>query len=147
MTFTESGTELNQILYHMARSKKAIFIGRDSPDTGLAIYRQIPLKLDVFTNVPKASRFIPKYDFAFVSRYLTILEALAAGVPVLAHYNNAIKYDYISMAPFAKYIHIFQDPKKVNLKFDLKLVKHGQKWARQQTWDKVVNIYEKLWQG
>ncbi len=130
----------------MAQYNRAIFIGRDSPDTGLDAYRQIPVKLDVFTDVPNASRFIPKYNFAFVSRYLAILEALAAGVPVLAHYNNTIKYDYLSMAPFAKYIHIFQDPQKVNLKFDLKLVRQGQKWARQQSWDKVINIYEKLWQ-
>lgn len=130
----------------MVRFKQAIFIGRLDADTGLETYRQIPIKLDVFTDVLNASRFISKYDFAFVSRYLAILEALDVGVPVLAHYNNAIKYDYLSLAPFAKFIHIFHDPQKVNLKFDLKLIKQGQKWAKQQTWDRLADMYEKLWQ-
>lgn len=125
---------------------KAIFIGRTDPDTGLDVYRQIPVKLDIYTNVPNAARFIPKYDYALVSRYLAILEALAVGVPVLAHYNNAIKYDYLAMAPFAKLIHIFQDPKEVDLNFDPKLIKQGQVWAKQQTWSKLAGLYEKLWQ-
>lgn len=126
--------------------RKAIFIGRPGADTGLDAYRQIPVKLDIYTNVPNAARFIPKYDFAFVSRYLAILEALAAGVPVLAHYNNQIKYDYLALAPFAKFIHIFKNPKEVDLNFDPKLIKQGQIWANQQTWTKLAGIYEKLWQ-
>ena len=130
----------------MAQSKKAIFIGRTDPDTGLDAYRQIPVKLDVYTDTPNASRFIPEYHFAFVSRYLAILESLAAGVPVLAHYNNQIKYDYLVMAPFAKFIHVFQDPNTADLKFDHKVVKLGQMWARRQTWTKLANIYETLWQ-
>lgn len=129
----------------MAQFKKAIFIGRTDPDTGLDSYRQIPVKLDIYTNVPNAARFIPKYDFAFVSRYLAILEAMAAGVPVLAHYNNAIKYDYLALAPFIKFIHIFKEPEDANLKFDRRLVKQGQVWAKQQTWEKLANVYEKLW--
>lgn len=126
--------------------RKAIFIGRPDADTGLDTYRQIPVKLDVYTNVPNASRFIPKYDFAFVSRYLAILEALASNIPVLAHYNNAIKYDYLTMAPFAKFIHIFHNPKKADLKFNKKQILQGQVWAKQQTWKKLADTYEKLWQ-
>ena len=137
---------LNLTSFHMAQPKKAIFIGRTDPDTGLDAYRHIPVKLDIYTNVPNASRFIPKYDFAFVSRYLAILEALSARVPVLAHYNNAIKYDYLNMAPFARFIHLFKDPKKANLKFDAKIINQGQLWATQQTWSKLANIYEILWQ-
>ena len=126
--------------------RKAIFIGRASPDNGLDAYRCLPVKLDEFVGVPNAARFLPKYDLACVSRYLAILEALAAGVPVLAHYNNDIKYDYLAMAPFAKYIHFFQDPKTANFNFDHKLVKQGQAWAKSQTWTKLASIYEKLWQ-
>src|SRR3989344_1812208 len=106
--------ELILHIYHMGQFRKAIFIGREGADTGSSAYRQLAkklgIKLDVFTNTPHAARLIPKYDVAFVSRYLAILEAMAAGVPVLAHYNNVIKYDYLSMAPFAKFIKIFQDP-------------------------------------
>ena len=132
----------------MAQSKTAIFIGRDHPDNGLFEYRQLAkiykIKLDEYINVPNADKYLPKYDFAFVSRYLAILEALAAGIPVIAHYNNAIKFDYLNMAPFAKYISIFNDPNKANLTNHH--VKAGQLWARTQTWNKLADIYEKLWQ-
>jgi len=134
----------------MGRIPAAIFIGRIAPDTGINEYRRLAKKLKLelteYTHTPNAARFLPKYDVAFVSRYLAILEALAAGIPVVAHYNNAIKYDYLNMAPFAKFIKIFQDPKDADLKFDPKIVKQGQFWARKQTWDKLAATYEKLWQ-
>lgn len=125
---------------------KAIFIGRPDADTGLSTYRQLPVKLNIYTNTPNAFRFLPKHDLACVSGYLAILEALAAGIPVLAYYNNAIKYDYLFMAPFAEFIHLFQNPKQANLKFDTELIVRGQKWAKSQTWNKLADIYEKLWQ-
>jgi len=129
----------------MGQFKKAIFIGRDSPDNGLSEYRKIKgVKLDEYINVPNAAKFLSKYDIAFVSRYLAILEALAAGVPVIAHYNNAIKKDYLQTAPFAKYIQIFKNPKRA--KFNFKFVGEGQRWAKTQTWDKIADMYEKLWQ-
>lgn len=131
----------------MAQSKTAIFIGRDHPDNGLAEYRQLAklnnIKMDEYIGVPNADKYLPKYDYAFVSRYLAILEALASGVPVIAHYNNQIKFDYLNMAPFAKYICIFNKPNKANLtNTDAKA---GQLWARTQTWKKLADIYEKLW--
>ncbi len=132
----------------MAQSKTAIFIGRDHPDNGLAEYRRLAklhnIKLDEYVGVPNADKYLPKYDYAFVSRYLSILEALSAGVQAVAHYNNQIKFDYLNMAPFAKFIVIFKDPSEVRLtKTD---VKAGQTWAKSQTWDKMADIYEKLWQ-
>jgi len=130
---------------------KAIFIGRDHPDTGLVEYqilaKRFNLNLDVFTTTPDASRFLPNYNYAFVSRYLTIIESLAAGIPVIAHYNNAIKYDYLTMSPFIKFIKIFTraDDPDLNLKINSTLIKAGQKWAQAQTWPKVAALYEKLW--
>ena len=149
-TFIRSGTELNQILSHMGQFHKAIFIGRDSPDTGIDEYRHLAKKLkitlDVFTNRPNAAELLPQYDIAFVSRYLAILEALAVGIPVLAHYNNAIKKDYLLMAPFARFIKTFNDHDKVELNFSQKQITDGQKWAKTQTWAKLADMYEKLWQ-
>lgn len=131
----------------MAR-RKAIFIGRDHPDNGLAEYRELArlhkIKLDEYINVPNANKYLKGYHFAFVSRYLAILEALAAGIPVVAHYNNQIKFDYLNLAPFRKYISIFNNPRQADLK-EAK-VKEGQIWARTQTWNKLADIYEKLWQ-
>lgn len=138
--------ELSLLLYLMAQHR-AIFIGRDHPDNGLAEYRELAklhkIKLDEYIGVPNAAKYLKDYDFAFVSRYLAILEALAAGVPVVAHYNNEIKKDYLKMAPFAKYINIFNDPNEANLtKTD---IKGGQTWAKKQTWSKMADLYEKLW--
>lgn len=134
---------------HMGQWRKAIYIGRTTPDTGIGEYRKLArnlgIKLDIYTNTPNAARFLPKYDVAFVSRYLAILESLAAGIPVLAHYNNAIKKDYLLMAPFAKFINVFSDAADVNLAFTIKQVKDGQKWARNQTWQKLADMYGKLW--
>lgn len=130
--------------------RKAIFIGRTSPDTGYEAYQQVAknhkIKLDVFTNTPNADKLFPGYAYAFVSRYLVIIEALAAGVPVLAHYNNQIKFDYLNQAPFRPFIKIFSNPDSVNLDFSKIDIKLGQKWARSQTWDKVAQMYEDLWQ-
>ncbi len=130
--------------------KKAIFIGRSSADTGLTVYQQLArkfnLRLDVFTNKPNAARLFPRYKYAFVSRYLTILEALSAGIPVVAHYNNGIKYDYLSMAPFVKFIKIFQNIDEVSLDFSNIDLVAGKKWAESQTWAKLASQYEQLWQ-
>jgi len=88
-----------------------------------------------------------KYDIALVSRHLAIIEALAYGLPVIAHYSSLIKKDYLLLTPFAKWIHIFDDPsqlaKLVNQFETLPLV--AQNWARKQTWKKMVDVYEKLW--
>lgn len=132
----------------MAQSKTAIFLGRTSDDTGYTEYQKLAekfkIKLDVFTDRPNAAELIPNYDYAFVSRYLAILESLAAGVPVFAHYNNKIKFDYLSMAPFINFIIIFDDYKKVELKN--KDLVAGQKWAKTQTWEKLASQYDELWQ-
>lgn len=133
----------------MALFKKAIFLGRKSEDTGYSEYLKLAqkhkLNLDVYTDRPNASELIPDYDFAFVSRYLAILESLAAGVPVIAHYNNEIKRDYLSMAPFAPFINIFHTFDKVNLYVSKTQINKGQVWAKKQTWEKLVRQYEELW--
>ena len=133
----------------MGQYRKAIFIGRADPDTGLEEYRRLAkrlkINLDVFTNRPNAAQLLPKYDIAFVSGYLAILEALSASTPVLAHYTNGIKKDYLFMAPFAKYIQVFSDFNRVKLKYDEDKVEAGQKWANSQTWDRLADLYERLW--
>jgi len=130
--------------------RKAIFIGRTSPDTGYDAYLQVArrhkLKLDVFTNTPNADELFPNYSYAFVSRYLAIIEALAAGIPVLAHFNNQIKFDYLDQAPFRRFIKVFSDPKSADLDFSKIDMVKTQKWAGSQTWAKVAKIYEDLWQ-
>ena len=134
----------------MARWRKAIFIGRTDPDTGLDEYRKLAkskrITVDIFTRTPNASKYLPEYDIAFVSGYLAILEALAAGIPVLAYYQTSIKKDYLLLTPFTRFIDVFTDFRQVNLEYNFKRIRAGQEWARQQTWLKLADMYEQLWQ-
>jgi glycosyltransferase involved in cell wall biosynthesis len=92
--------------------------------------------------------YYQKYNLAFVSRYLAILESLAAGVPVIAHYNNQIKHDYLQLSPFAKWITIESEPRRIadQVKHCHSLSPVAQRWALDQTWSKMAEIYLKLWQ-
>lgn len=100
--------------------------------------------------VKNADQQITNYDVAFVSRYLAILEAMSAGVPIIAHYNNQIKFDYLALAKYAKWINIVNDSAEIldllkNWK-NLSTDKKAQKWARAQTWQKMSKTYQQLWQ-
>lgn len=92
--------------------------------------------------------------FALVSRYLSILEAMLFKKLVFAVYDNPLKQDYLKMAPFAKWIVIETSPKKLaekikhfleNPQQEKKMVEPAYNWAKKQTWDKVVKLYENLW--
>jgi len=59
------------------------------------------------------------------------------------------------MAPFAKWIVIESEPKKLTEKIkyyfnhpeeEEKLVEKAYNWATKQSWDRMVGMYEKLWQ-
>ena len=109
--------------YPKVKRSGAIFLGR--PDQGLEFYRQLAkkmkVKLDIFTSDPNAGKYFYKYKYAFVSGYLSILEAMAQNTPVFTHYDNPLKYDYLNMTPF----------KDKNFKIP--------------DWREITDIYEKLW--
>ncbi|HEX7018034.1 MAG TPA: glycosyltransferase family 4 protein [Patescibacteria group bacterium] len=130
------------------------------------------IKLDVYGDGglrPTAERFVKKYslpvtfhgfvdqaainysqyDLAFASRYLSILEALAAGVPVIAQYTNDLQRDYLQLAPFAQWIAMAEHPRDIShsLKADTHLPPAAQKWAAQQTWAKLAAVYRELWKA
>ena len=71
------------------------------------------LKVEFRGFVENVEEVLSSTKIAFVSRYLSILESMAAKKIVFAHYNNAIKKDYLVMAPFAKDIIIENNPKKM----------------------------------
>jgi hypothetical protein len=50
------------------------------------------------------------------------------------------------MTPFSRFIKIFHLHSDIDLNFDTILFKEGQNWAQTQTWDKLTDIYEQLWQ-
>ena len=95
-----------------------------------------------------------EYRFAFVSRYLSILEAMAAKKLVFAMYDNPIKEDYLRMTPFASSIIITDSPEDLadkinfylkNSEEEQKAIKKSYSWVKDKSWEEVVNIYQKLW--
>ena len=115
-----------KIKYPKVKRQGAIFVGHPDTDQGLDYYkrlaRKMKVKLDIFTDDPDAGKYFYKYKYAFVSGYLSILEAMAQNTPVFTHYDNPLKYDYLNMTPF----------KDKNFKIPV--------------WLEVADIYEKLWQ-
>ena len=90
-----------------------------------------------------------KYSMAFVSGYLSILEALSAGVNVVAVTNQAaeIKSDYLYLTPFANWITIANSAEEVAAAVlkQKPLSIEAKKWAQQQTWKKLAVTYQQLW--
>jgi glycosyltransferase involved in cell wall biosynthesis len=161
------------------KPESAIFIGRIDKQTGILTYveaverirRNIPdfefviigdgklktkinKKYKILKAVENAPEYFENYNFAFVSRYLSILEAMAAEKLIFAVYDNPLKEDYLKMAPFAKYIVTSSSASEIEEKIQYflknpikvrRLVNSGFSWAKEQNWNKLVNNYLKLW--
>ena len=113
--------------------------------------KEYELKVNFKGFVANAVDYIKDYKYVFVSRYLGILEAMALQKPVFAQYNNEIKKDYLQMAPFAKYISIAGDSgvisRAVSSYIGKKNLEVGRAylWVKNETWEKMVNLYLRLW--
>lgn len=161
-------------------NKSAVFIGRLDEQTGIKTYidafEQIRKKVSDFKITVigdgKFKNFIGKrtkvigwmknpkkylhiHRFAFVSRYLSILEAMIVKRLVFAVFDNPVKKDYLFMTPFNKYIVITSDAKELSEKViyylkhpkeEKKLIDKSFEFAKKQTWEKVVNTYVGLWE-
>ena len=102
----------------------------------------------------KAENEIQKYEFAFVSRYLSILEAMANKRLVFALYDNPSKKRLFENVALFKFIVIENSPEKLakRIKYYLNhekaknaLIDNGFSWARNQTWDNLVDKYLNIW--
>lgn len=100
------------------------------------------------------SQRLSTYKVVFISRYLGILEAFSQQVPIIASYNNEIKFDYLTLTPFHQWISILSSSDDVRRRLlDIldgkrktdSAVKSGYAWAMKQTWGKLAQQYEKLW--
>jgi glycosyltransferase involved in cell wall biosynthesis len=103
---------------------------------------------------PEAEKYIKKYDYVFVSRYLGILEALINKRLIFAEYNNEIKKDYLEMSPFKNYIVICKNHIDIARKLEYAVFNpkeekiktlNGHDWAKKQTWEKLASTYLELW--
>lgn len=158
------------------KKNTAIFIGRLDEHTGIADYvdavklirKEIPsFTLTVYGDGPykdkingpgiilkgydtSADKEIAKYEFAFVSRYLAILEAMAAKRRVVAVYDNPVKKDYLTMTPFREWISICSDAQSIAKEVvekngREKSVQHAFAWVKDQTWEHLSDVYLSLW--
>lgn len=116
--------------------------------------KKIPKGIKIVKFVPDVSEYIGKSRFIFVSRYLSMLEALVQKKEIYAVYNSPIMRDYLLMSPFSKYISISNSSeeiadqviKSLESGFDRKKAERGYEWAKKQTWDNILTTYLKLWQ-
>lgn len=111
-------------------------------------------KINLHGFVKDPSDYIARNDFAFVSGYLSILEAMISKKLVFSIYENDLKKDYLSLIPDASNINIasssdelaFQiayyckNPDEVETK-----VENAYYFAKDQTWEKVAISYLELW--
>ncbi len=100
------------------------------------------------------SEYLSVSRFAFVSRYLSILESFASKKLVFAVYDNPLKEDYLKMTPFAKWMIIVNNPEVLasRVEYYIKnpseakvIVEGAYKWVKRQTWTKMADDYERLW--
>lgn len=112
------------------------------------------VKHDLHNFQQNIEKKISKFSVVFVSRYLSILECLAAKRMVFAISDNPIKDDYLRMTPFKDYITICRSAEEIAIKVQeyysnkkdaqIKL-DNGFSWVKNQSWFNVANVYMKLW--
>ncbi len=98
-------------------------------------------------------KFIAPHRFIFVSRYLSMFEAIIQKKEVVAVFSDPVKKDYLEMSPFKDYVFITKSPAEIAKYVDMslkegqnrKLIEDAYVWARQNTWRKLVNTYLNLW--
>jgi len=177
---TYGGINLSEITkeqYNRKTLKNAIFIGRLDEQTSFKVYwkvyREISKLRDfqmfvlgdgkyrrLVTNqncsgfVDNVGDYLNQSRYAFVSRYLSILEAFAYRRIVFAISDNPIKKDYLEMTPFKNFLVICQNVDELKEKVlyyidhpyeEDKLVNAAYQWVQDETWEKVVSLYLKMW--
>lgn len=99
-------------------------------------------------------KFLKDYHFAFVSRYLSTLEAMAEKKLVFCIYDNPLKADCFKLSPFRKWIVLTDNEDELvekviyyinHPKEEKKLTEEAYEWVKNQSWEKMVKMYFALW--
>ncbi len=175
--------EYSPVSFSQVQKNSAVFMGRLSNDTGilayiraiqflkgkvtLDIYGEGPLKKEILTMIYESpfityqgetsypEKEFARHRYAFVSRYLTMIEAQQIGRLVFAQWDTAIKRDYLQSFPTADCVHVFHNPQELvkglediqkHSEKEKRFIKKAQIWAVQQRWFKVADMYEELWE-
>lgn len=109
------------------------------------------LNIQFHEPVANVEPFLQQARAAFVSGYLAIIECGLDKKPVVAYYGTPIKKDYLTMHPEAKAFAVVSTAKQIAeaglkaLKPDPKDIQSLYSWSKSQTWDKIINQYEKAY--
>jgi glycosyltransferase involved in cell wall biosynthesis len=112
----------------------------------------IELRLQGWT--PDVARFFPECRFAFVSGYLTILDAMAHRRLACSLYDNPLKHDYLDLFPAAEHMVIADGPVNLAAAIERHIVDRNattamldaaEAFAREQTWERVALLYLDLY--
>ncbi|MDO8270208.1 MAG: glycosyltransferase family 4 protein [Candidatus Levybacteria bacterium] len=159
--------------------QSAVFFGRFDSQTGVLeyvdAYKLIRKKYPKFrltvigsghlkNKIPKSVKILPfdaniepyisQNRFIFVSRYLSMLEALVQKREIVAVYDNPVKKDYLLLSPFKNYVFLAKNAKEIastveecieNSLYGKERVGKGYNWASKQTWEVVADAYLRLW--
>jgi glycosyltransferase involved in cell wall biosynthesis len=89
-------------------------------------------------------------DIVCSSSYLSIIDALSLGKPVIAFYDNPLKKEYIEEFPLHQYSahgdkaeKVFEEFKKIEMNFDAQKV--AEEAQLMFSWDKITKEYIELW--
>ncbi len=95
----------------------------------------------------KTEELVAKYQIAFVSGYLSILEALVSQTLPICFYDNNLRKEYLDSAPFSQWIIKANSPQQIaqNVFSHRSLNQKAVSWAKKQSWAKLANSYERLW--
>lgn len=119
------------------------------------IIREDVLKIKLCGFVENPIDYLIKSKFAFVSGYLSILEAMINKKLVFSIYENELKKDYLTLIPNSKNIMVIvssseelanellfyhNNPKKAEEK-----INNAYNFAKEQTWEKLTDTYLKIW--
>jgi glycosyltransferase involved in cell wall biosynthesis len=127
---------------------KVIFLGEGS------LRREAEKYGEVLGFVENIRPYLLQSRFVFTSGYLSILEAMACKRMVFAVYDNPLKEDYLRLSPLAKWIVIESNPESLyhrlvhdtrSIKEEERLISEAYDWVKGQTWEKVAELYVKLW--
>jgi len=157
------------------KTLSAVFVGRLEKDTGISIYLEIARKhpkvlLDVYGQGPiqtevtnagenvsykglvlNACGVFPSYSMAFVSSYLSILEAMQSKTLVVAVASDPLKLDYLRCHPMAEQMIILESSSQFSEVIKLSetkkrlMIDTAYNWAIEQTWEKQFDSYLTLW--
>lgn len=118
-------------------------------------FRDQCVELGIVTGfVKNISKYLIGKDLVFASSYLSILEAQLTANNVCSFYSNELKKAYLESYPGSKFMLISNSIDsmiaKINLLFNspksqIQFGTFAREFAKQQTWDRVLNLYLKLW--